>query len=390
MDGNDRIGARSGVNQIGVRAHNERLILSLIRRSGGLPGAEIAKQTALSPQTVSNILRKLENDGFLRRGAPQRGRVGKPSIPMQIDPDGALSVGMKLGRRSADLAVLDLSGEVLGQSQITYRYPMPDEIFAYLRDGMADLLHDLTRRQKSRIAGIGIAAPAEIWSWVDVLGAPADFSVWREIDFAAEVAAFSDLPLFQVNDATAACRAEHVFGRGRELTDYGYFFIGSFVGGGVALNGTVVEGLQGNAGAFGAIRVPGQGSGTAALIDEASLYLLETALTGAGAPAGTLWRQPQDWSGLGAALDDWILRAARALAEAARTVCAVIDFPVILIDGAFPTEVRARLVAAARAELARLDLRGLTAPRIEEAAVGGNARVIGAATAPTMAKLFEF
>ena len=38
MDGNDRIGARSGVNQIGVRAHNERLILSLIRRSGGLPG----------------------------------------------------------------------------------------------------------------------------------------------------------------------------------------------------------------------------------------------------------------------------------------------------------------------------------------------------------------
>ena len=77
MDGNDRIGARSGVNQIGVRAHNERLILSLVRRGGGLPGAEIAKLTALSPQTVSNILRKLENDGFLRRGAPRRGRVAR-------------------------------------------------------------------------------------------------------------------------------------------------------------------------------------------------------------------------------------------------------------------------------------------------------------------------
>ncbi|MEI4487491.1 ROK family transcriptional regulator [Frigidibacter sp. MR17.14] len=390
MDGNDRIGARSGVNQIGVRAHNERLILSLVRRGGGLPGAEIAKLTALSPQTVSNILRKLENDGFMTRGAPQRGRVGKPSIPMQIDPDGALSFGMKLGRRSADLAVLDLAGRVLGQSQITYPYPMPAEIFAYLREGMQALSQALTPRQRTRLAGIGVAAPAEIWSWVDVLGAPADFSVWREIDFAAEVAAFSDLPLFLVNDATAACRAEHVFGRGRDLTDYAYFFIGSFVGGGVALNGSVVEGLQGNAGAFGAIRVPGQDGGTAALIDEASLYLLENALSGADLPAGALWHQPQDWSRLGPALEDWIARAARALAHAARAVCAVIDFPVVLIDGAFPTEVRARLVAAAREELARLDLRGLTAPAIEEAAVGGNARVIGAATAPAMAKFFEF
>lgn len=390
MDGNDRIGARSGVNQIGVRAHNERLILSLVRRGGGLPGAEIAKLTALSPQTVSNILRKLENDGFLRRGAPQRGRVGKPSIPMQIDPDGALSFGMKLGRRSADLAVLDLSGRVLGQSQLTYRYPMPAEIFAYLRAGMDELSQSLTPHQRARLAGIGVAAPAEIWSWVDVLGAPADFSVWSDVDFAAEVAAFSDLPLFQVNDATAACRAEHVFGRGLDLTDYAYFFIGSFVGGGVALNGSVVEGLTGNAGAFGAIRVRGQEGGTAALIDEASLYLLENALTGAGAPAGALWHQPQDWSGLGPALDLWIARSARALADAARAVCAVIDFPVVLIDGAFPTDVRARLVAATRAELAHLDLRGLTAPSIEEAAVGSNARVIGAATAPAMAKFFEF
>ncbi|MEI4472287.1 ROK family transcriptional regulator [Frigidibacter sp. MR17.24] len=389
MDGNDRIGSRSGVNQIGVRAHNERLILSLIRRGGALPGAEIAKRTALSAQTVSNILRKLENDGFLARGEPQRGRVGKPSIPMQIDPDGALSFGMKLGRRSADLAVLDLTGRVLGQSQITYPYPMPAEIFAYLREGMDSLAGALSPRQRTRLAGIGIAAPAEIWSWVDALDAPADFSIWREIDFAAEVAAFSELPLFLVNDATAACRAEHVFGRGRELSDYAYFFIGSFVGGGVALNGGVVEGLRGNAGAFGAIRVPGARGGTAALIDEASLYLLENTLNAAGFPAGALWHQPQDWSRLGPALDDWIARAARGLAEAARAVCAVIDFPVVLIDGAFPTAVRARLVAAARRELAALDLRGLTAPAIEEAAVGGNARVIGAATAPAMAKFFE-
>ena len=49
-----------GVNQSGVRDHNERLILSVIRTHGSLPGADIAKLTGLSPQTVSIILRKLE------------------------------------------------------------------------------------------------------------------------------------------------------------------------------------------------------------------------------------------------------------------------------------------------------------------------------------------
>ena len=36
-----------GANQIGVRAHNERLILSMIQRHGALPGSDIAKHSGL-------------------------------------------------------------------------------------------------------------------------------------------------------------------------------------------------------------------------------------------------------------------------------------------------------------------------------------------------------
>ncbi|WP_138465438.1 ROK family transcriptional regulator [Poseidonocella sp. HB161398] len=386
MDGNEIRDLGAGANQTGVRAHNERLILTLIQRHGAMAGSDIAKRTELSAQTVSNILRKLETEGFLVRGEPQRGRVGKPSVPMALDPDGALSFGLKIGRRSADLVVMNLHGQVLGQSQLTYRHPMPAQIFGYLETGMAGLSAALTPRQQERLCGIGIAAPLEIWSWPEPFAAPGDMAVWKGLDFAEEVARFSALPLFTVNDATAAARAEHVFGRGRQYRDYAYFFLGSFIGGGIVLNSTVIEGAQRNAGALGSLRVEGPDGQMQSLLDTASIYLLEAAIEEAGGDTAALWRQPQDWSGFAAHLEPWIARSAAAIAQAARAACAVIDFEAVLIDGAVPPAVRDELAQRVAAELAALDMRGILPPRVAPGSVGFNARVMGAASAPIHAQ----
>src|SRR5215218_4725516 len=91
-----------GTTQSGVRLYNERLVLSLIRLHGQLPKAEIAKLTGLSAQTVSVIVRQLEADGLLKRRTPQRGKVGQPLVPFELDANGAFSIGLKVGRRSGD------------------------------------------------------------------------------------------------------------------------------------------------------------------------------------------------------------------------------------------------------------------------------------------------
>lgn len=388
MDGSEIHRLSNGANLTGVRAHNERLILSMIQRNGALPGSDLAKHTGLSAQTVSNILRKLEAEGFLLRGEPQRGRVGKPSVPMALDPDAALTFGLKIGRRSADLVVMNIMGEVLDASQMTYRYPMPDLIFGYLDREMQRLGAGLTPYQRERLCGIGIAAPSEIWSWTEVLGAPQDFTVWRDIDFVEEVGRISPLPLFVENDGTAACRAEHIFGRGREFTDYAHVFIGSFIGGGVVLNSGVAAGAHHNAGAFGSLRVPGPEGGEVQLIDAASLYLLEAAIVEVGGDAAAMWEMPQDWRDYEPMLSEWIDATGKALAHATRSIGSVMDFEAILIDGAFPADVRHRLVERTREELEKLDTRGMVPPRPEAALVGANARALGAGCAPIYAQYF--
>ncbi|WP_210527838.1 ROK family transcriptional regulator [Rubellimicrobium arenae] len=373
----------AGVNQQGLRDHNERLILSTLQRHGPLPGSDLARIAGLSAQTVSVILRALEREGLIRRGPPQRGRVGKPRIPMGLAPEGAFSVGLKIGRRSADLLLSDFVGQVRAQLHTTYRWPVPSEVFAFLRQGLTAFHDALSTREAARIAGIGIAKPYEIWDWDEAIGAPTGaLDAWRTVDYAAEIAAFSPLPVFLENDGTAACRAEQVYGRGREFRDFAYFFIGSFIGGGVVLNHSVFEGAFGNAGAFGSLPVRGQDGRDRQLIDTASLFVLEDALDRAAMPTGRLWDQPQDWAGFAGPLDAWIGDTARQLARAAVTVCAVIDFEAVLVDGAFPADVRARLVEGIRAEVPRLDVRGLSPIRIEEGQVGGNARALGAASGP--------
>jgi predicted NBD/HSP70 family sugar kinase len=248
---------------------------------------------------------------------------------------------------------------------------------------MTTLLHELSPAERDRLCGIGVAIPFELWKWNDLIGAPSEsFKSWKDVNFDDEVARFSVLPVFVVNDATAACRAEHLYGRNHDFRDYAYFFVGSFVGGGVVLNDTVFEGNQGNAGALGSLRSTGPLGESRQLIDVASIHLLEERLVQAGLDPKLLWGQPQDWSTLGRYVDPWIGETAQELAKASLSVCAVIDFEAILIDGSFPPAVRERLVERVRRYLINQDTRGLIPPRIEEGSVGGNARSIGAASSP--------
>jgi len=388
MDGGKIIERLGGVNQSGVRDHNERLMISMLQRHGAMAGIDIARRAGLSPQTVSVILRKLEKDGFLRRGEPIRGKVGKPSIPMELNPDGTFAFGLKVGRRSADLLLLDFVGEVRAQINITYQYPMPDAILTFLEQGVSQILADMPGKIADRLCGIGIAMPFELWQWHNLVGAPAEsFRSWEDIDFHKEIAKFTALPVFVGNDATAACRAEHLYGRKNNFRDYAYFFIGSFVGGGVVLNDTVFQGNQSNAGALGAMRSTGPLGESRQLIDVASIHLLEARLIEAGLDPKILWQEPQDWNALSRYVDPWIGETAQELAKASLSICAVIDFEAILIDGAFPQEVRDELVDRVNRYLASQDTRGLIVPKVEAGSVGANARAIGAASAPVFSQL---
>src|SRR5271166_1239824 len=150
-------GNASGADQAGVRLYNERLLLSLVRRFGPLSKIEVARLTGLSVQSTSAIMNRLQADGLLKREAPLRGRVGQPTIPMSLDPEGAYSFGLKIGRRSCELVLVDFRGAIRQRAHRAYVFPTPTMILDFVQGSLPSLSASLDDRQRRRIAGLGVA-----------------------------------------------------------------------------------------------------------------------------------------------------------------------------------------------------------------------------------------
>lgn len=372
-----------GSNQSGMRAHNERLLLTLIRQKGPMAKAEIARITGLSAQTVSVIMRSLEAEGVLRKGAPVRGKVGQPSVPMNLAPDAAYFLGLKVGRRSLDLTLTDFLGHIEGRVHLTHRYPDPDRVVRFTNEAIGQLLDQLSPEQRDRVAGLGIAIPFRLWNWAKDLGVrPEDMAGWRDRDVAQEIAANWDFPIYLRNDATSACGAELVFGDQDKPRDFLYFFVGFFIGGGLVLDNALYTGRSGNAAALGTMPISDLNGNPRQLLDVASLVTLERALVARGIDGDTIWENAQSWSLPDDILDAWITGAAGGLAQAILASACLIDFQWTVIDGWLPPDVRADLVRRTAEELAKLDLSGIDPPEVHEGTIGSDARSLGAASLP--------
>lgn len=372
-----------GSNQSGMRDHNERLVLSLLRQNGALAKSDIARMTGLSAQTVSVIMRALEQDGFLLRGEPVRGRIGQPSVPMFLNAEGAFFLGLKIGRRSADLVLVDFLGAVRGTRRRTYRYPTPGFITRFVSDSLPDLLATLSPAQRERVSGMGVAMPFQLWNWVQALGAPQEaMDAWRGHDIQADLGAITGMPVYVQNDATSACGAELVFGTGERPKDFLYFYFGTFIGGGLVLNGQLFLGRDGNAAGVGPIPVPGADGQMRRLFDVASMSILADAMEAAGESADHLWEQAEIWHVSEAVLSPWLDQAANGLAWAILSASSLLEIEAVLIDGWMPPNIRAEITRRTEAALARLDLSGITPPAVREGSVGASARSLGAAAIP--------
>lgn len=374
-----------GSNQSGMRAYNERLVLTLLRRHGALSKTDIARRTGLSAQTVSVIMRQLEADGLLKRGEPirVRGKVGQPSVPMSLAADGAYFLGLKLGRRSSDLVLIDFLGTVIDNIHHTYPYPAPEATVRFTHEAIANVTAKLTRAQKAKIAGLGIGMPFQLWEWVEAMGAPRKImDAWRTADIRSQIEAGCDFPVYIQNDATAACGAELVFGQAAHPRDFVYFYLGYFIGGGVVLNGSLYDGRTGNAGALGSMPIPGDDGRIHQLIDIASVSALERTIKSAGGDAKSLWLSPSEWDVDDSVLSAWIESASHGIAHAIVCAASVIDFEAALIDGWLPLPVRRTIVESTMRHIRAMDRSGLSALEVKEGTVGYNARGLGAASVP--------
>jgi predicted NBD/HSP70 family sugar kinase len=405
-------GTERGSNANGMRAFNERALLQALRDHGPTPQAQLARRSGLTAQTVAIIVRRLLDEGLVHKLPPVRGRVGQPAVPIALDPDGAFSIGIKIGRQSLDVLLMDFVGQTRGRRSLTYRFPDPKRIFDLIAEQIDDLSAQLPASQQKRICGVGVAAPFSLGSWESLLGMPESMARrWRNIDMAAEISQRSRLAVEVIKDTSAACVAELVQGEGRLLSSFVYVFVDTFVGGGLVLEGRWYGGLQGNAGAIGSMMMPGADRGSrgsrssgssrssrsdrssvanlgadnlrgSQLLGHASLLNLEQLYAAAGLPVSASLDERSMQSPWLAQTRRWLRQSAPGIALAIHNAACLLNLEGVIVDGSFGRELLQALLQALEHALDELDWQGVTRPVLRVGRIGSDARALGGAILP--------
>lgn len=379
-----------GMQQTGVRVANQRTILTLITLEPGQSAAELARKSGLAPQTISAILEDLEGLGLLQRGEVLRGRRGQPATPLFLNPEGAFAIGIELGWRHIEAALINIGGEVIANYRRDYPFPDARTIFNEIGQVIAQLSAKLSDSQRTKLVDVGVSAPNGIGRNAGLLATdPAHGRLWQEIDLLAELRKLTDLPVQLYNDGSAACWAELGAQPRPRPNNFAYLHIGTFIGAGIVAEGTLWEGPSGRSADLGSMLVTDRHGEQNFLHLLASIQALEHILVGADEhvpPTTPLFWPWEDWDDH---VTGWIEDAAPALAKVILNTAAVIEFDHAVIDGEVPVAVLDRIIAAVERSMASMPTLNARPPRVSRGHLGHRAPSTGSAYLPLFRRFFS-
>ncbi|MEO1397706.1 MAG: ROK family transcriptional regulator, partial [Pseudomonadota bacterium] len=213
----------SGMNATSVRSYNERLVLSLLLQNKGLSRMEIGQRTGLSAQTVSVIVRSLEQEGLVAKGEAQKGRMGPPTIPLSLNAGGAYSVGVSLGHKHTDVVLIDFVGQVKFHTTLPASQASAATNHSDLVETVRRAMDALPNKDSSRLAGVGLALPEDR---EELALGPAGLAE-RLDTIGQEIEDALGIEVYVQNDITAAAAGESMFGAAKSLDDYLFFYLGA-------------------------------------------------------------------------------------------------------------------------------------------------------------------
>jgi predicted NBD/HSP70 family sugar kinase len=376
-----------GTNLEQARSYNRRVVLETVRLRGPLARADLARATALSVQTVSNIAEELRDAGLLLETRRSAGLRGAPGYDLALNPAGGFTFGISLDHRRLSVLLVDLAGDVVGQTQRQLAGEDPEAALDRIEAAVGRLAEG-AQIPRDRIWGAGIVLPGLFEDGSLVRFGPSSVPQWSGFPLAARLSERLAMPVLTENDATAAAIGEALYGAGRSLTDFFYIHIGTGIGGGMVLSGHPYRG-SGKAGELGhVVTEPGGHAclcGNRGCLERyASLSAAMAALagaeeTGAADPDALARAHAAGDPAIAAWLDTASIHVGRAIV----TIENLLDPQVIVLGGTLPAGLREALVGRLDKLPAGLGSRpGRARPRLVPATPGLDTPALGAAALP--------
>lgn len=250
---------RRGTNLPRMGDFNQSVVVEAIRRAGdALSRTELAATTGLSAQTLTNITRRLLDQGLIAEAGRAINGPGKPRVLLRLVAESRYSVGVHLDPTVVTVVLLDLTGAVVERRLIPVGAPEP----ALVIDEMARAIEALIVEagiDRSRIVGVGLAAPGPLDEANGTVVDPPMLRGWRRVPLRRLLSEATGFAVALEKDTAAAAVGELWTRRGPVDDSFVFLYLGTGLGAAVAREGAVTRGRTGNLGEIGHIVVDPEG-----------------------------------------------------------------------------------------------------------------------------------
>ncbi|MFF1356404.1 ROK family protein [Streptomyces sp. NPDC058297] len=238
-----------------IRTANRYAVLRhLIAKSPASRG-ELAASAGLSQATVATLVGELTALGLLVEVGFEESAGGRPRSLVAVDAAGGALVGVDVAETYVHAELFDLALGVVARAEEELRPggSAPEEVVGRIAAAVRTAVESAAAadaRRPPRVLGVGVTMPGQVDRERGVAVRAANFG-WRDVPLTALLAERLPYPVHLDNPLRAATVAELWFGAARGRDDAVVINLGTGVGAGLALGGTLHRGVTNSAGEWG-------------------------------------------------------------------------------------------------------------------------------------------
>ena len=236
-------------NKALIRALNRSTVLNTIKTYGPIARAEVARQTGLSPATVTSITVDLVKEGLVFEKAVGDSSGGRRPILLALNPHGGYVIGIKLTEARAISALTDLEANIIAKGTDALSGHTPESVVEDLAQTVASLLERSGIRKK-RLLGVGVGLAGIVDASQGILRQSPIYK-WQDVPLKEMLQKRINAPVYIDNDVNTLTLAERWYGSGQKTDHFLTITIGRGVGMGIVVNGRFYRGCSGGAGELG-------------------------------------------------------------------------------------------------------------------------------------------
>lgn len=260
-----------------VKKLNSATIMQIVNEYGPISKIKIARLTGLNPATVTNAVKILSEQNFVKEVGEDKSSGGRKPTLLALNDEHYFTIGVSLGMNKIHLAAINLKGEIIAKlmlplGEISYLFDLIEIVDENIRR-----IKRLCLRSYKELYAIGLTTDGVIDTEKGLL-VDSPYYKWNKLNIKYIFENTFDERIFFDTRARSMTIAEKIYGYGKNCGNLITVDIANQMSVGILANHSLINGNNYGAGEISHIRVSNKNKCTCGKIGCLSTFVTDESL----------------------------------------------------------------------------------------------------------------